>query len=48
MSGDVKCCKEFSEAWNLLCRNRVFAEMVCRIFGNDVWRLPTRHVEFAF
>ena len=47
MSGDAKSCKEFSEAWNLLCRNRVFAGMVCRISGNDVWRLPTWHAKFA-
>ena len=43
MSDDAKCCKEFSEAWNLPCRNGAFARMVCRISGNDVWRLPTRH-----
>lgn len=47
MSGDAKYCKEFSEAWNLPCQNRVFAGMVCRIFGNDVWRLPIRYAMFA-
>ena len=47
MTDDAKCCKYFSGKRNLPCQNRVFARMVCRISGNDVWRLPKRHVEFA-